>query len=386
MAPLLTPEQESIRDTVRDFAHRRLAPGYLERAKNTDFPWGLHREVAGLGALGLLAGERYNPLDTEDYVAAGLVIEEIAAADFNMANAVIPVMLMSSLLARHGAPELQDAWLPRLVAGETYLAFGLTEPEVGSDAAHIRTTATRVDGGYRISGEKTSVTMLPNAEAILLAARTVIDEIEVGVSTILVPLDADGIATSVVGDTGWQPLGRGVLHLDDVFVPDVNLVGPEGRAFSKVLNGFDFTRPLLALAGIGVAQRSIDETAEYVRQREAFGSPLAKFEGVSFPLAEHLTKLEAARLVCYSALERRTRGLPHTAEAAMAKWFGPVVASAAIKDCLLLHGNYGYSSELPFEQRLRDAMSVEIADGTAQIQKIIIMREKYGTDFIPYTK
>ncbi|MGW0035120.1 acyl-CoA dehydrogenase family protein [Gordonia sp. NPDC003376] len=108
--------------------------------------------------------------------------------------------------------------------------------------------------------------------------------------------------------------------------------------------------------------------------------------GGAFPPAEHLTKLEAARLICYSALENRNRGLPQTAEAEMAKWFGPVAASAAIKDCLLLHGNYGYSSELPFEQRLRDAMSVEIADGTAQIQKIIIMRETYGKDFIPYSR
>ncbi|NDK91462.1 hypothetical protein GYA93_18040 [Gordonia desulfuricans] len=386
MPPLLTPEQDNIRKAVHDFADRRLADGYLARAKSSDFPWELHRGIAELGALGLLAGEKYNALGTEDYVTVGLVIEELAAADFNMANAVIPVMLMSSLLAAHAEPEVQDAWLPRLVAGETYVAFGLTEPEVGSDAARIRTTATRVDGGYRITGEKTSVTMLPNSEAILLAARTVRDGSDVGVSTFLVPLDAAGIATSEVADTGWRPLSRGVLHLEDVVVPDVNRVGPEGRAFSKVLNGFDFTRPLLALAGIGTAQRSVDETAEYVRHREAFGAPLATCEGVSFPLAEHLTKLEAARLICYSALEKRNRGLPHTAEAAMAKWFGPVTASAAIKDCLLLHGNYGYSSELPFEQRLRDAMSVEIADGTAQIQKIIIMRETYGKDFIPYSR
>lgn len=371
---------------MREFAQEVLAPGYLDRARADQFPWDIHRKVAGLGALGLLAGPDHNPLESEDYVSAGLVIEEIAAADFNMANAVIPVLLMSSLLHQHAPAELVRQWLPGLVAGDYYIAFGLTEPEVGSDATHIRTTATAVDGGYRISGEKTSVTMLPNARAIILAARTVRDGVDVGVSTLLVPLDADGIATSLMSDTGWRPLGRGILHLDGVRVPDGNLIGPEGRAFSRVLNGFDFTRPLLALTGIGIAQQSLDDTAEYVRQRDAFGTKLARFEGVSFPMAEHLTKLEAARLVCYSALEKRTLGLPHTSDAAMAKWFGPLVSSAAIKDCLLLHGNYGYSCELPFEQRLRDAMSVEIADGTAQIQKIIIMRERYGKDFVPYDK
>ena len=236
---------------------------------------------------------------------------------------------------------------------------------------------------YALSGEKTSVTMLHNAEAIIVAARTVRDGVNVGVSTFLVPLGAPGIAKSVVEDTGWGILGRGVLHLDEVQVPAENLIGIEGRAFSRVLNGFDFTRPLLALTGIGAAQASLDETAAYIRRRTAFGSPLAKFEDVSFPIAEHLTKLEAARAICYSALQKRTLGLPRTADAAMAKWYGPLVASAAVKECLL-HGNYGYSQELPFEQRLCDVMSVEIADGTAQIQKIIIMREQYGTDFVPY--
>jgi cyclohexanecarboxyl-CoA dehydrogenase len=123
-----------------------------------------------------------------------------------------------------------------------------------------------------------------------------------------------------------------------------------------------------------------------VRTRQAFGSPLSRFEGVSFPLAEHLTTLEAARLLCYSALWRRTVGERHTAEAAMTKWYGPLMASRAVKDCLLLHGNYGYSEEFSLEQRLRDVMAVEIADGTAQIQKIIIARERYGSDFLPYQR
>ncbi|MFF3572640.1 acyl-CoA dehydrogenase family protein [Nocardia jiangxiensis] len=385
MTAHLDQDRAAIRDAVRDFAAKRLASGYLARAKSSTFPWDLHREIAGLGIYGLLAGEGYNPLDREDFIAAGLAVEELAYADFNVANIAIPVMLMSTLIRQHADPAVLAEWLPRLVSGDTFVGFALTEPETGSDAANIRTVARAIGDGYVLDGEKTSVTMLGNAEALVVAARTVRDGIDLGVSVFLVPLNASGISRSVVPDTGWGILGRGVLHLDQVHIPARNLLGVEGRGFSRVLNGFDFTRPLLALTGIGTAQAAIDETVEYVRQRTAFGAPLAKFEGVSFPLAEHLTHLEAARLICYSALERRTLGLPHTAEAAMSKWYGPLVASAAVKECLLLHGNYGYSQELPFEQRLRDVMSVEIADGTAQIQKIIIMREKYGKDFIPYS-
>ncbi|QRE82639.1 hypothetical protein F1734_21935 [Rhodococcus ruber] len=386
MTQLLNSDARGIRDAVRAYAAKRLAPGYLERAKSATFPWDLHREIAGLGLYGLLAGKGYNPLEREDFVAAGVAVEELAYADFNVANITIPVMLMSTLIRHHASETIAERWLPRLIAGETYVAFGLTEPETGSDAANIKTVARATADGYTISGEKTSVTMLADAEAIILAARTIRDGKDAGVSTFLVPLDARGIATSTVADTGWGILGRGVLHLDGVEVPPENLIGLEGRAFSRVLNGFDFTRPLLALTGLGAARASLDETAEYVRRRTAFGAPLAKFEGVSFPMAEHLTKVEAARMICYAALEKRSLGLPHTIEAAMAKWYGPLVASAAVKECLLLHGNYGYSQELPFEQRLRDVMSVEIADGTAQIQKIIIMREKYGTDFVPYER
>jgi len=207
-----------------------------------------------------------------------------------------------------------------------------------------------------------------------------------GASAFLVPLDAEGTTKSPIEDPGWKPLARGVLHMDDVFVPADHLLGGEGMAFRQVLNGFDFTRPLLALTGIGCAQVSIDETVEYVTQRKTFGTPLAKNEGVSFPLAEHATHLEAARLLCYSALWHRTARRPHTALAAMTKWYGPLHAGQAIRECLLLHGNFGYSSEFPFEQRLRDVLSVEIADGTAQIQKIIISRELFGREFVPYRK
>ena len=379
-----TEDQAALRKAVRGFARAELAPGYLARAQSEAFPWQLHRRVAALGTFGLLAGPEHNPLPAEDFLAAGLAVEELAYADFNLANAAIPVMLMSSLIARHATPEVRDRWLRPLVEGQEYVALGLTEPGAGSDVTAVRTIATAEGEDYLLTGEKTSVTMLAHSGAIVVVARTVRDGAAEGVSAFLVPLDAPGVHRCAIADTGWRPMGRGILHLDGVRVPRAALLGAEGVAFREVLNGFDFTRPLLALTGIGCAQASIDETAEYLRNRQAFGAPLARYEGTSFPLAEHATHLEAARLLCYSALWHRTVDKPHTALAAMTKWYGPRRASDAIRDCLLLHGNFGYSSELPFEQRMRDVLAVEIADGTAQIQKIVIARELFGPEFLPY--
>jgi cyclohexanecarboxyl-CoA dehydrogenase len=378
-----TPEQESVRASVRSLARREFGPTYLTRAQSTDFPWKALRSLSELGLLQLLCPPEHGGPDEPAYVASGIAVEELAYADFNIANLLIPPLIISYILGQFGSSELQQSWLPPLTAGETYVALGLTEPELGSDAASLRTKATRVADGWLISGEKTSITAVPHAQACIVFARTGGGGAS-GVSAFLVPLDSADVSQAAIPDPGWKPVGRGSIAFEDVHVPDSALIGGEGEAFSTVMAGFDFTRPLLALTAIGAAQASIDDAAAYVRQRRAFGAPLAAYEGVSFPLAEHATRLVAARSLCYQALQRRERGQPHTALAAMVKWFGPRSAMEAAHDCMLLLGHYGYTTDNPMEQRLRDIMAVEIADGTAQIQKIIIARELFGRDFVPY--
>ncbi len=380
-----TPEQALFRRTIRQYAAEHLAEGYLARAKSGDLPWGVLKEFCELGITTMLLSEEWGGSASPDFVAAGIAIEEIAHADFNMANLLIPPLFLGPMLAEHATDTVQSKWLPRLTSGETYLAFGLTEPEMGSDAGSLRCRARRTKDGYRLSGEKTAMTGLPHADAAVVVARVERhDGGDGGITAFLVPLDAHGVATQRFEDTGWQPLGRGSLALDAVEVPADHRIGDEGAAFRSVMAGFDFTRPFLALTGIGAAQAAVDEAAAYVSERIAFGRPLSRFEGVSFPLAEHLTKLAGARALCYETLRRRNTGEPHTALAAMCKWFGPRMAFEAAHDCLLLFGHYGYSKEYPHEQRLRDIMSVEIADGTAQIQKIVIAREILGGSFVPY--
>ena len=379
-----TEDQQAFQDAVRTFSRKELAEGYLERAAKPEFPWEIHQRVAQLGVLSLLAGPEYGGEEIPDYMLTGIAMEELAYADFNVSNCVLPPLIITSILREFASAEMQAEWMPGLVSGEKMVALGLTEPGSGSDAAGMRTTATRTDFGWRLRGEKTSVTAIPFATGAVIFAKTDPDRGAKGVSAFMVPLDSPGVSLGPIRDFGWLPVGRGSISLDDVEIPYESLIGGEGEGFRTVMNNFDFTRPLLALTGIASAQASLDETVDYVKQRGAFGSTLSRFEGISFPLAEHSTYLDAARMICYRTLWKRNKGLPHTADAARSKWWGPLVASQAINDCLLIHGHYGYSTEYPHTQRLRDALAVQIADGTAQIQKIVIARELFGREFVPY--
>jgi cyclohexanecarboxyl-CoA dehydrogenase len=174
---------------------------------------------------------------------------------------------------------------------------------------------------------------------------------------------------------GCLPLGWGSIHLDDVFVPTSHLIGEPGKGFHAVMSHFDFSRAALGLLCLGAAQASLDEAAIYATQRHAFGKPIADYQGVSFPLAEHATYLEAARWVCYRALWLREQGKPHTSLASMSKWWPPTVAKDAIEAAMRIHGNLGYATEFPLQQRFRDVMAYLVADGTAEIQKRVIAKD-----------
>ena len=382
----LTQEQRDLRDVVRAYARRELAPGYLARARVAEFPWDCQRELGKLGLLGLLAGPDWGGEAEPDFTAPGLAMEELAYADFNIANCMLPPLIITSILREHASESMLQEWMPGLVAGDVMVALGLTEPGSGSDAGAMRTTAERTATGWRLNGEKTSITAIPFAQAAVIFARTDPALGAGGVSAFMVRMDHRGVRTGAIEDPGWLPVGRGTIAMTDVDVGDDALIGDVGDGFRTIMRNFDFTRPLLALTAIGAAQATLDETVEHVRSRAAFGSPLARFKGISFPLAEHATHLDLARMICYRALAKRTAGEPHTADAAMAKWVGPLYSSQAIHDCLLQFGHYGYSCEYPHEQRLRDVLAVEIADGTAQVQKIIIARELFGRDFLPYPR
>ena len=233
-----------------------------------------------------------------------------------------------------------------------------------------------------LTGAK-SMSLLGPAHGAVVFARTSDEGRGRGITAFVVDLKAPGVTKEPYSDMGTKAVARGAAHFDHVRVPAENVLGEVGQGFSQVMQGFDFSRALIGLQCVGTAQQTVDETWDYVSQREAFDRPISKNQGVSFPLAESETLLTAARLLCYQTLWLKDAGLPHTAEAAMCKWWAPKTSYDVINTCLLLHGQYGYRTEKPIEQRLRDVLGLQIGDGTAQIMKLIISRQKLGRALAP---
>jgi cyclohexanecarboxyl-CoA dehydrogenase len=377
-----TDEQLLLQKTLRQYARSELLPNYHRWDRGETFPRERIQELGALGILGLRVPEAYGGQDAS-FVTCGIASEEIGRGDFNYGLFIQLSSISAELLRHRASPEVQAEWLPALARGEAVIAFALTEPAVGSDAANLTTRAVRQGEEYVITGEKASVTFAGYADASVVFARTG-EGGAGGVSAFLVPLDRPGVTRQVYRSPGERLSARGSLFLDGVRVPARLRLGGEREGFTGAMVSFDFNRAFIALSAVGAALQSLEETVEYTKTRQAFGRPLARFEGVSFQVAEYLTLLEGARLIAYRCLWLKDQGLPHTKESAMSKWLAPKTAVEAIHACLLLHGHYGYNQESPLEQRLRDVIGLEIGDGTPEIMKGIVAREVYGREFMPY--
>ncbi len=377
-------EQQAIRDTAQRFAMERLLPSYRQREASGEIGGGIISEMGELGLIGTDLPEQFGGLGL-DCVTTGIIIEEIAAADLNASYVQLIGSLNGHILADHGAPEFAAKAIGDICAGRKLSSLGLTEPRGGSDAAGLILKARKDGDDYVLNGEKTSISLSTQADTVMLFARTGAEEERArGVSTFYVPLDEPGVTRTAFEDMGHGAVGRGSLFFDDVRIPGECLIGEEGAGFRQVMHGFDFSRALIGLMVLGPARQSLEEAWQYTTEREAFGSPIAGFQGVTQPLAECETFLEAATTLCYKTLWLRDQGLPHTKEAAMVKWWAPKVAFDIIHNCLLTHGHYGYTKELPLEQRMRDVLGLQIGDGTPQIQKMVIAREIVGRVALPY--
>jgi len=377
-------EQDAIRETARRFAEDRLAPGFMSRETTGRLDRDLMKEMGSLGLIAPEMPESRGGLGL-DGTAAGIIIEEIAAADSNVAYVPLLNALMGAMIADHADPEIAAELCPKIVSGEVLMALGLTEPRGGSDAANLIVKAERRGDDYVLNGEKTSISLADQADWTVMLARTDQDKAGAGgVSAFVLSLKEPGISTGRFDDLGALAVGRGSIFFEDVVIPAHQRMGAEGMGFRQVMGGFDYSRALIGLQVLGAARSSLAETWDYVTERQAFGRPIAKFQGVTEPLAEAETLLAAATLLCYKTLWLRDQDRPHTAEAAMVKWWAPKVAFDIIHACLLSHGHMGYSREMPHQQRLRDVLGLQIGDGTAQIQKMIIARERIGRIAVPY--
>lgn len=376
-----TAKQKEFCAWVRDFATRELSEGAKERAKLEYVTEDVIGKLAKAGLLEMGASAAYAKRPT-DFVTLGIAMEEVCKVDYS-AMIVLLIQVVVYGLAEWMSDELREELLPLAGSGKRFFCFANTEPDCGSDAAAIKTKAVHDGDYYVINGEKTSISGGMQADVVFMTAKTDPSAGVKGITLFYVPLAAPGVSRSIFRDMGNISAGRASLFFDGVRVPAAFRIGAEGEGFTKVMRTFDASRVLVALGALGLAEGTLAEAVEYVKNRTVFGHSLSQFEGVSFRLAEHATILEAARMLCYKALKLRDEGLPHAREAAMTKWFAPKAAVDAAHDILLMLGHKGYSEAYPFEQRWRDALSCLLGDGTAEIMKLVVARDMIGAKLAP---
>ncbi len=382
MNPYIDEDLAALAEHARRFADGRIAPGFLERDQTRVLDRTLLREMASMGFIAPELPEKFGGQGM-GCLAAGVIHEEIARADLSFSYLNLLASLNGQILSEHGQAEVVRPWLEKLTQGEAIFAIALTEPRGGSDAGNLRLRMERVGDEYIINGEKTSISAADQADAAVVFGRTGTPESAAhGVTALLVPMNTPGVTTNRFNCHGQRAIGRGSIFFENVRVPVNHRLGGENKGFVQVMQGFDFSRALIGLQVLAVARVALEETWDYVAQREAFGKPLSAFQGVSHPLADFDTQVTAARLLCLQTLWLKDKHLPHTAEAAMCKWWAPKLAYECVHQCLLMFGHGGYDRG-PMEQRLRDVLGFQIGDGTAQIMKTIVARTRAGRNAVP---
>lgn len=367
---------------ARKFYEKRITPQSPKWDQGNPIDKSVYREMGELGLLSMRMPADYGGLGAS-FVTCGRLAYEVGRADVGVALMFVNAVFWGEL-AHLMHPSIRETWTPRVASGAPFV-IALTEPGAGSDAGNIRTSAKRQGDHYVINGEKATVTHAGTGEIALIFARTGGPGPK-GISAIMVPWDAPGIEKHIYRSAGERVTQRGQAFFTDVKVPAINLLGAEGGGFREAMQFFDYNRAFLALVCIGAAEKSLEELVEFVKMRHTFGSPLSKNQGVTFPIAEHLTRLEAAKLLAYKVLSLKDSGEPHSKEAAMIKAFGIREAFQALHTCVTMSGWPGYSSDLPHDQRMRDVMGLEIGDGTQEIMKMVVAREVFGRESLPYRR
>lgn len=376
-----SPEQEAFRQELRAFSTKELAPHYRSDDLAATLRPDLAPTLARMGLTGLRVPERFGGQEA-DAVTTGMAAEEVSRADFNACYLLLNSALVSEILLAGAGEEQLARWLPPIASGASVPALCLTEPAQGSDAANLQLRAEPDGAGWRLFGEKTSISLGMHADVGAVFARTGGPGAR-GVSAFMVDLGDEHLARTPLDDHGSRAIGRASLYFDGLPVGRDQLIGTEGEGFISVMKGFDYSRAVIGLMCLGIASAALDDAFAYAREREAFGKPIGTFQGLAFPLVECATHLRAARLLCYEALALKDAGRDPAVPANMAKWWAPKLAADIVHQSLLTFGHAGWSTDNPQGQRLRDVIGLEIGDGTAQIAKLVVARHLLGRAFAP---
>jgi short/branched chain acyl-CoA dehydrogenase len=369
----LTPEQELVRDTVREFAESRIAPVAAELDREHRFPYDLVAELGELGLMGMTVPEEYGGAGA-DTVSYAIAVEELTRIDSSVAITLAAHHSLGTLpIFYFGNEEQKREWLPQLASGQKLAAFGLTEPGAGSDAGATRTTAELRDGEWIVNGTKIFITNAGTdiTACVTITARTGKDEI----SNLIVPNGTPGYAISPpMEKMGWHASDTRELSFRDCALPEGNLLGPRGQGFNQFLEILDGGRISVAAMAVGLAQGAYDLAAAYAQEREQFGRPVAKFQAVQFRLADMATEIEAARNLVYKAAWVKDQGRPFGKEAAIAKLYSGEMSNRVVNSALQVHGGYGYMDEFAISRLYRDQKILEIGEGTNEVQRMVIAR------------
>jgi alkylation response protein AidB-like acyl-CoA dehydrogenase len=371
----LTAEQESFRKVVRDFADQVIGPRAYEMDQKAEFPVDIARQMGELGLFGLPFAEEYGGAGA-DYLTYCLAIEEIARVDSSMAITLeAGVSLGAAPFAYFGTEEQKQEWLVPMCAGEILGAFGLTEPDAGSDAGATRTKAVEDGDEWVIDGHKAFITNsgTPLSRVVTITAATGPGP---ELTSIAVPHGTPGFAVGpAYKKMGWRASDTHGLVLEQCRVPVANTVGARGKGLANFLHILDEGRIAIAALAVGLAQACLEESTAYAKTRVAFGQPIGHFQGVSFKIADMAVAVENGRNLVWKAAHLRDSGRTFRKEAAMAKLYATEMAVSAARDAVQVQGGYGFMDEAPVSRYYRDSKVLEIGEGTSEIQRLVISRE-----------
>jgi short-chain 2-methylacyl-CoA dehydrogenase len=373
----LTEEHNMIRKTVRDFAEREIRPVARELDEKEEFSIELTRKMGEIGLFGLRTPEEYGGLNM-DYLAYVIAVEELARVDSSQAATIAAhTSLGIGPIINYGTPEQKAKYIPMLSTGDALWAFGLTEPDAGSDSRNTKTNARLEDDHWIINGSKIFIT---NGSASISKGATVqavTGEIngQKEFSTILLDADTPGfIRKAMHGKLMWRSSDTSELFFDDCKVPYSNLLGKRGEGSKIMLNTLDSGRLAIGAMGLGLAQGAFEMALKYGRERKQFGKPIATFQINAFKLADMATKIELARNLLYKGAWLKSAGQPFAKEAAMAKLYCSEIAREVADEAVQIHGGYGLMKEYDIERFYRDQRLLQIGEGTSEIQRLVISR------------
>ena len=369
----LSPDHELIRRTVREFAEGEVAPVAEELDRTKSFPYEIVRQLGTLNLMGIPFPEEYGG-GGGDTLAYALAVEELTRVDSSVAITLCAhTSLGTQPIYLFGSEAQKREWLPQLCSGERLGAFGLTEPEAGSDAGNVKTRAVLSDGEWTINGAKQFITNAGTeiSGVVCITARTGEEEI----SNLIVPNGTPGYEQGEpYRKMGWNASDTRPLTFSDCAIPEENLLGPRGQGFKQFLHILDIGRIGVAAMGVGLAQGALDEALKYAKQRKAFGKSISKFQAIQSKLADMSTEIEAGRLLVYKAALEKDAGRNFTLTAAQAKLKTGRLAVRCAEEAVQIHGGYGFIEEYPVCRFYRDAKILTIGEGTDEVQQMVIAR------------